>query len=205
MWATLADAALCLVNRVTYERILKGLTIDTINPAFLNCGDRYRGEFLPAATLRPLAADPANQIDPGFLERALGRGDECYGFFAGPNLASYGWYSHQPTEIDADGLALHFDPSYIYMYKGYTHPEHRGHRLHAIGMTRALQSYISRGFRGIVSYVDWNNFDSLKSCYRMGYKDFGNLYVTRLFGRYFILTGAGCRRYHFRLERTATA
>jgi len=104
--------------------------------------------------------------------------------------------------MDAKGLELHYDQSYIYMYKGHTHTAHRGHRLHAVGMTRALQAYLARGFKGIVSYIEWNNFDSLKSCYRMGYKDFGNIYVARIFGRYFFYSDAGCRKYNFRLERS---
>src|SRR5689334_19099148 len=197
----LADSALTIVNRFGYEKVLKGVTIDTVNPEFLKCDERYQGSFIPEDRLRQFVADPANQLDDLFLDRALGRGDECYGFIAGSQLASYGWYSNWPTEIDADGLAVHFDPSYMYMYKGHTHPAHRGQRLHAVGMTRALESYLSRGLKGLVSYVEWNNFDSLKSCYRMGYRDFGNLYVTRVFGRYFCFSDAGCRRYRFRLER----
>jgi hypothetical protein len=32
------------------------------------------------------------------------------------------------------------------MYKGFTLKRYRGQRLHAIGMTRALEHYLSRGF-----------------------------------------------------------
>ena len=96
---------------------------------------------------------------------------------------------------------MHFNGQYIYMYKGLTPGNYRGQRLHAIGMTRALEAYLARGYKGIVSYVEWNNFGSLKSCYRMGYKDFGTVYVVRFFKHYFIHSGAGCDGYGFRLER----
>src|SRR5437667_315175 len=83
--------------------------------------------------------------------------------------AAYGWYASAATPV-APGLVLHFAPGYVYMYKGFTHDLHRGKRLHAIGMTRALQHYRSSGFKGVVSYVESSNFDSLKSCARMGYR-----------------------------------
>ena len=60
-----------------------------------------------------------------FLDMALAKGDECYGFFDGEVLASYGWYSRRPTEMDAPGFEFRFDPRFIYMYKGYTHRDHR--------------------------------------------------------------------------------
>jgi hypothetical protein len=199
----IADSALSFVNKFGYDKILKGVTIDTPDARFLSCDQPYQGGFLSIEMLRDYVADPANQLDDAFLDRAAARRDECYGFLDDKQqLASYGWYSNCPAEMDTRGLELHFDPSYIYMYKGHTHPAHRGHRLHAVGMTCALQAYLERGFKGIVSYVEWNNFDSLKSCYRMGYKDFGNIYVARMFGRYLFYSDAGCRKYQFRLERS---
>jgi hypothetical protein len=89
------------------------------------------------------------------------------------------------------------------MYKGFTHNDYRGKRLHAIGMTRALQHYLSIGYKGIVSYVESINFDSLKSCFRMGYSVFGTVYVFQAFGRYYGLSTPGCRKYAFRVERVA--
>jgi hypothetical protein len=85
------------------------------------------------------------------------------------------------------------------MYKGFTDPRYRGQRLHAIGMTRALHEYRRRGLRGIVSYVESTNFDSLKSCFRMGYKVFGSIYLARLLGRHFARSSPGCEPYAFRV------
>jgi hypothetical protein len=151
--------------------------------------------------LMEFAADPQNELTEMFVREAFDKGDECYGFLCGDSLASYGWYSREPTPIHPPELMLYFERGYIYMYKGFTHVNHRGQRLHAVGMTRALETYRARGYKGIVSYVEWNNFGSLRSCYRMGYSDFGAIMVFRLFGRYFAHSSAGCRRYGFRLER----
>ena len=88
------------------------------------------------------------------------------------------------------------------MYKGFTAADHRGKRLHAIGMTRALQAYLQGGYRGIISYVEWDNFGSLKSCYRMGYRDFGHIAIGGWSKQYVLYHDAGCRKYAFFLERT---
>jgi hypothetical protein len=199
MAKTVADVAWRAANRVMFLKVLECVKIETPNPEFLQCGGNYRGLFLDHDLLRGLSASPEYELSPPFLDHALSKGDECYGFLEGGVLAAYGWYSHKPTETDWRGLTIHFDSEYVYMYKGFTHPKHRGKRLHAVCMTRALEAYLARGFRGIVSYVEWNNFASLKSCYRMGYTDFGRIYAVRLFNRYWLHSDAGYRRYGFRL------
>jgi hypothetical protein len=52
-------------------------------------------------------------------------------------------------------------------------------------------------------YVESNNFDSLKSCRRMGYAEFGSIHVVRISGRYRAFSSAGCRRLGFRVEPVA--
>ena len=66
----------------------------------------------------------------------------------------------------------------------------------------AIALLLARGFRGLLSYVEWHNSDSLKSCYRMGYRDFGRIYVARILGRYFWRADAGCAPFQFDLCRT---
>jgi hypothetical protein len=198
---TLGDIALRASNQIIYFRILKCVRIDAVNPEFLKCDDNYCGQFLNAAMLEKFAKSPEYEISEQFLETAMAKGDQCYGFVDGDMLASYGWYSKKPTEIDRPGLAMHFKDGYVYMYKGFTHVNHRGKRLHAVGMTRALEAYLAMGWKGIVSYVEWNNFASLKSCYRMGYRDIGNIYAAEAFHHYFLRSDAACKPYGLRLEQ----
>lgn len=199
----LHDLSLRAINRVVAFKILKGVTIDRVDPAFLECPEPYRPMFLDEARLREFSRDRANELPADFLDEALAKGDECYGFLAGGDLAAYGWYTRRPTRLDLPGLDLHFGPDYVYMYKGFTHPRHRGKRLHAIGMTRALQHYLASGYRGLVSYVESNNFASLKSCFRMGYAPFGSIYILQVQGLRLAHSTSGCRPYRFRVERSA--
>jgi hypothetical protein len=71
--------------------------------------------------------------------------------------------------------------------------------LYRSALPRALREYRRRGLRGIVSYVESTNFDSLKSCFRMGYKVFGSIYLARLLGRHFARSSPGCEPYAFRV------
>ncbi len=199
----LADIGLRAANRAVLLKVLKGIVIETVDGRFLEPDQRYNGLFLDEPMLREFANDPRNELSHAFLDEALAKGDQCYGFLAGNELAAYGWYSNKPTPLDFKGLGLHFDDQYIYMYKGFTAPDHRGQRLHAIGMTRALQAYLERGYRGIVSYVEWNNFASLKSCYRMGYRDLGNIVIAGVRGHYVLHHDNGCDEYGFRVVRTS--
>ena len=55
---------------------------------------------------------------------------------------------------------------------------------------------------GLVSVVESNNLESLRSCYRMGYKDFGNLRVLGLFDKLWTFQSRECKRFNFYLEAT---
>jgi ribosomal protein S18 acetylase RimI-like enzyme len=187
-------------NVVVPFKILVGIVADAVDPAFAGVPDGYVGRFLSRDELLACAEDSESELRPDFVDRALARGDQCFALLRGESLAAYGWYARAPTPIDPPDLVLGFSGRYVYMYKGYTHPAHRGKRLHAIGMTLALAHYLREGYAGLVSYVESSNWASLASVRRMGYRVFGTLYVVRAFGRYFTRADEGCRRYGFRLD-----
>lgn len=182
------------INRVTPLMVLRivQLTPERADHSAFASSNNYRFMAMDEPQLRRYASDPSLELTDSFLEGALAKGDRCYAILDGDVLASYGWYSNKETSID-DALALRFDRDWIYMYKGYTDPAYRGQRLHAIGMFRALQAWCEEGFRGLVSYVEANNFSSLKSCYRMGYVDIGNIFAWKVFGKYRIHVDRSCR------------
>jgi GNAT superfamily N-acetyltransferase len=191
--AALQAAAQGAVNRVAFFRVLKCIQVTEVDARYLAIDPRFQHGFLDGDTLRRFGDDPKYDLSPGFLDEALAKGDECYGFLDGDRLASFGWYSAVPTMISGS-LRFCFDRRYMYMYKGYTDPDYRGQRLHALGMTSALQRFRERGAAGLVSYVYATNFDSLRSCYRMGYTDVGQIYCLRAGGTYWIHADASCRK-----------
>src|SRR5580693_437828 len=89
---TTQDLGLRLLNRLVFFRILRCLKIDSVNPEFLQCDGRFHGLFLSESALRTFTTKPEYEISAEFLDRAMARGDGCYGFLDGDTLASYGWY-----------------------------------------------------------------------------------------------------------------
>jgi hypothetical protein len=197
------EAAVRAFGSIARFKILRGVSVTVPEPGFLACP--YEAKLIDERSLREFARDPANEMSAEFLDQALARGDQCYGIVDHGGLAAYGWYAFGPTPIGIPGVLLRYRRGYVYMYKGFTHGDYRGQRLHAIGMTRALAHYLERGYKGIVSYVESTNFDSLKSCFRMGYGVFGTVYLARLPGGWRSFATPGCSRYDFRVEIAAGA
>jgi hypothetical protein len=199
--AALHDVECRVLNKVTRIDILRAMVVepgDVTDPEMFQAPG-YTGRFVETGELEGYARAGEHDLDPDFLAEARRRGDLCHAMFQGDALVSYGWYARQPTPID-DHFVLHFDPAYTYMFKGYTVPAQRGRRLHAVGMCQALHAFGEDGCRGLVSYVASNNFSSLKSTARLGYRVFGDLYLVRAAGRSFTYASPGCRAYGFKAE-----
>jgi hypothetical protein len=192
-----------LVNRLVPFQVLKGMiaTIDGIDRSLLDAGG-LQTRFATRDELQAAVQVPevAEEMSAHFVDEALGKGDECFGIFDGPDLVSFGWYSNQPTEL-SEGLTLCFDRAWMYMYKGFTKKSHRGKRLHGIGMSLALAAYTKRGARGLISYVKSTNFQSLRSTEKMGYQIFGEIYIAHAMGRPLAWASPGCAAYDFHVER----
>jgi hypothetical protein len=197
----LFDVIYKAINHVVYLRVLACVVIEQPDPRFLQIPSTFECRFLNKTEIENFSNSPEYDLEVDTLKLAFRKGDECFAILDGDRLASYGWYSNHPT-TSSEGLNLHFNLKYIYMYQGYTHHDYRGQRLHAIGMTMALNKYLQRGFKGIVSCVDATNFNSLKSVYRMGYRNFGKLYIFKALGQSLVYRTPGCKEYDYRLVKT---
>jgi len=187
------------IKRVFGVRVLRAMYVTAVAPTFAAAAADVSADFFDRETLRRMTADARYDLTSDFLDEALAKGDECYGIVDGTRPAAYGWYAHTPTKL-SDDLRLSFDPKYVYMYKGLTLEAYRGRRLHAIGMTAALAAYRARGYKGLVTYVDADNLNSLKSSHRMGYVDVGRVFLMKLGGRHVILRTPGCAAFGLRVE-----
>ena len=201
LYGTLYVQAFRALNSVIPFWILKGIYLEHVEPKFLQEPNGYVGMIMPDELLRRFATDPENELSASFLDAAKERGDRCYGILHGDTLAAYGWYAGSATPIGIADLSVRFRPDYVYMYKGFTHEAHRGKRLHALGMAKAMRYFQEHGCRGLVSYVESTNFASLKSCARMGYKEFGAIYLARLGRRTFAMSSPGCASFEFSIEQ----
>jgi hypothetical protein len=199
--AGLHDVTKKTMNRVVPVRMLctMKLTAAGVDAKFLTLPAGLEGRFLDEQEVLRWAEDPRLDLEVDFVRNSWRDGDRCYGILDGQTLASYGWYSKRPTMMTED-LRFHFDSDYVYMFKGFTLPAYRGKRLHAIGMANALRAYTELGSKGILSYVESNNFASLRSCRRMGYEDIGTIVVSKIRGRHYSFASPACRRYALRVD-----
>ena len=190
----------CL-NRLMYFKVLKGmtLTLDNTDDQFLEAHSGFPGELVTGDNIRSLIG-PETGITEKFVVGALQRGNWAYVLRDGQRVASYGWYSRQSVPID-EYFSVLFSDDYVYMYKGFTHRDYRGEKLHAYGMAHALSAAVDSGSKGLISYVEADNFASLRSCDRLGYKIFGTCIVLRLFGKNLILRSPSCKHFDFGVRR----
>lgn len=153
------------------------------------CGDEL-------ATL----AGKHKDVSAEFIARTAPKGDWCYAYFDGDKLASYGWYSYQPTRVGEE-FDFEFPNQYAYMYRGFTERDYRGARLHGHGMVQAVHRVANEGRRGLIGLVEAQNAASLRSVQRIGYRRQGTIIMFRFFGRWKTFRTPKCRRFGCRLVR----
>jgi hypothetical protein len=140
---------------------------------------KYEFRFLKADEVAKFARDASNDLDSEMIKRAQGDRDLCFAALCDGRLAAYGWYALNSIEPEHNfGVAMSYPSTVAYMYKGFTHPDFRGARLHGLGMGLALQNLADFGVTSLVSTVGWTNEASMKSCDRLGYERVGRIVTT---------------------------
>ncbi len=186
------------INNICIFQNLTGMTATEKSLAMIDLPEdsELTVKFLSKDELIGYAKDPVNELSEEFLELAFRKNDHCLAILDNETIASYGWYSNQPTRI-MNNIDLFFSPEWIYMYKGFTRSDYRGLRLHAVGMCHATKHFTKEGFKGLISYVESNNFASMKSVTRMGYEIFGSVYILSAFNKFVSFSSPGCKAYQF--------
>jgi hypothetical protein len=145
---------------------------------------QFTFRFLTADEIKAYASDPSYYIDVALADGVQCGRELCFAALAGDRLAAFGCYTLESVAPEqAAGSALSFPPDVAYMSYGFTHPDFRGARLHGLIMGLALSELAKLGVTKLVSIVSWTNWASLKSCYRLGYLNLGNM-----------ITVGGCKR-----------
>ena len=201
--AALHDFPLRAINRVVELHLLeaRALVPQSLNPTLMDAG-RFRAGF---AQRDELLADALAEYDmsPTFVEEARARGDECFALRDGDRLVSFSWYARRPRLI-IDRLVVHFDPPWLYSYKGFPHPDYRGQRLQGTTLSLALRSYCEHGWRSAIGFLRSNNLQSRRSVDRAGWRAFGRVFLVEAFGRSMGWCTPGCTAYGARLQKVAS-
>jgi hypothetical protein len=195
---TAYDLAVRVVNRIVFLKALRVLGLSEVTlegPLPPN----FKFKLISEEELNTLAQIYEYGINHILLEETRSHQDNhCYGIYDGQRLAHYLFMFVTPA-LMTDDLEITFSSGYAYLCATFTHPDYRGLHLNSIGVGLAGREYLSRGFRGLLTYVESNNLSSLRSLYRVGWKQIGTIHILRMLGRYLIHSDKACDSYAFRV------
>ncbi len=162
--------------RICHRHVMEVVWLDLQQAEACQPVPGFEFRFLTTQEVGQFSLDPSQDIDP-HMAGEIERGESlCFAALDRDQLAAYGWYairSAAPRHCYEVGLRLPADVSY--MFKGFTHLNYRGRRLHAAAMGLALAALANRGIRALISTVEWTNEASLRSCDRLGYQRLGRI------------------------------
>jgi hypothetical protein len=199
-------ASMIAINRILTVKILRCAVLSKIKSTELEVDPKYQIGFLDENQIIARFGSGYNDLSAGFVQLALKKGDRCMCVIDdNDEVLSYSWFSHEETNSDLDQLIFSFDQDYVYTYKVFTHIHQRGQRLHRHQMHLALKHFQKEGFKGIVCYINSDNFDSLKSHFKMGFLDAGMIVAIKFFGKYYHFKTKTCAKYAIQLKEKMSA
>jgi CelD/BcsL family acetyltransferase involved in cellulose biosynthesis len=138
----------------------------------------FEWRWLTPSEVRDYAADEVNDLDAA-VEKPGGNGDHsCCAVLIGSRLVNYCWYAVGSIEAEHSfGLGLSLPSDTLFLYKAFTHPDFRGRGFHPIGVSRAIESFAQRGISRVIALVENDNWPSLISHAKLGFRRAGRLLV----------------------------
>ncbi len=202
----LGDFFIRFVNLFTVFKVLNCLSIEeaVLHPEIKGLHLQYRDKFLSASEVEAYMRIAINRIPEYVAEMGMNKKDECLGLLDNGKLINYCWYSDLPTRLCPD-LEVHFSPDYKYAYRSYTIVPFRGQRLQGLNLYRALKFYQKKGFKGVVAYVDSNNFNSIRSLNHLGFQFFARIIILKICNTYYIFQPRQHNPYCFEIHLTKSA
>ena len=179
----LAAAGRLLVDRLgaklLQREVMEVVWLDLKQAQACQAVPGFEFRFLTAREIRQFSSDPALDLEMNLAEEMDDGESLCFAALDQGKLAAYGWYAiHRAVPAHCFGVGLRLPGDVSYMFKGFTHPDYRGRRLHAAAMGLALAELSARGIRALISTVLWTNEASLHSCDRLGYLRLGRIVQT---------------------------
>jgi GNAT superfamily N-acetyltransferase len=160
--------------------------------------------FLSSEEIVRFAGDDRDRYSPSFAMEALARGDRCFGVIEHGRLVCYCWYAAGAAPV-FDDIEVAVDRPFVYGYKAFTDPAHRGRGLHIFGISAAAQHLRPEGCTGIAAYIEADNVAPLMSARKMGESFVGSVVLFRAFGKFRWLVSPGCDKIGFRVIRRSVA
>lgn len=181
------DGSLCLIftSPLPYD---EDDECDAPNPSRL---------LTPEEVLEFSMSDPALDMSPALVKKALERGDFCTGTFVNGQLISYAWRAFGATP-HSRGIWVNIGPNACYNYKAFTLPEFRGQHIAERRKYCSNELFRSRGIVERQSFIASTNFSSLARTTRdSNSKHVGYAGYIQLFGKLFFFRSPGVKQMGF--------
>ncbi|KAA3618664.1 MAG: hypothetical protein DWQ05_06800 [Calditrichaeota bacterium] len=202
----LIDLVIRFVNLFTYFKVLHCLAIEeaVLHHEIKELNLQYQDKFLSSDEVDKYVHIETTRLPDYVAEDGINKKDECLGLLDNGNLINYCWYSDLPTRLCAN-LEIHFSADYKYAYRSFTIVPFRGQRLQGLNLYRALKYYQKKGYKGVVAYVDSNNFNSLRSLNHLGFQIFERVMIIKFWKTYYIFKPRTKSPYEFEIHLTPDA
>lgn len=173
--AGLQSLAYGVTRRLLRLHIYHLVTIETTNVTAID-DDEITYRVLTPDEIMHFACDAANALDEHFHRRLDSGQDLCFAAISDGKLLNYCWYAMNSIEGEHTwGSPVSFPASCAYFYKAFTHPNFRGRGINHKAIVKALGELSRRGINHVFGLVEINNWSSLRSCYRTGFRSIGRL------------------------------
>ena len=128
---------------------------------------------------RLIALQPKEET---FRER-FAEGDRCVVAIADGRIVGYEWFSERAIHYESSwGYSIQIPGGFVYAYDAFIEPDHRN-----TGVWLRFKAYLSewmveRNKRGVLTFVDYGNWASMRTHLRFGFEPSGNILAFRLIG-----------------------
>lgn len=161
------------------------------------------GRFLTADEVVAFSVEPSNDLDSGMYRRLSGGLDRCFAAVSGRQLVNYSWYASGSIEAaHFSGVPASFPGGTAYFYKSFTHPDFRGRGINQAVIQQALSALAKHDVEQVFGLVEFNNWSSLRSCRKVGFRTVGWLVTFGAISRR-AWPSRGVRKLGIRLGRQA--
>jgi CelD/BcsL family acetyltransferase involved in cellulose biosynthesis/ribosomal protein S18 acetylase RimI-like enzyme len=162
--------------RLTIAHVLR-LDVTELAPQ-LRLPPDFECRWLTADEVRAFASDAANDLEDSLADRVNDGRNFCFGVLCNRRLVNYCWYSLGAISKEHSfgaGLALPTDT--LFLYKAFTDPDFRGRHFHPSAVSRVVHEFAKRGISRVVALVENDNWPSLHSHAKLGFRRVGRMLV----------------------------
>jgi hypothetical protein len=117
------------------------------------------------------------------FRQRFAEGDRCVVAISNGRSVGYEWFSDRPIHYESSwGYSIEIPGGFVYAYDAFIDPGHRN-----TGLWLRFKAYLAdwmaeRDKHGVLTFVDYGNWASMRTHLRFGFEPSGNVLALRLMG-----------------------